>query len=288
MKTGSAVILLLLLVGGAGWWWYLRGMEKGKAEGLRLTEEEYQDGNLRAAAAAEKRTPEIEKKLAVKKTTPEAKPPPMIPPAPPETVPPEPPEPIPEPIDWKVGAPVFIRIFKEERELELWLKDGEIFRLYETYPVAGMSGDLGPKLAEGDRQAPEGFYYVTPGQMNPDSAYHLAFNIGFPNSFDRSHGRTGSFIMVHGSNVSVGCFAMTDEKIEEIYTLCDAAHQAGQPFFRVHIFPFRMTAERMSEAEGHEWFSFWKNLQTGYDRFEAERVPPNVEVRNSTYIFPKD
>ena len=119
------------------------------------------------------------------------------------------------------GTPVFIRIFKEEKELEVWLKQGEVFKLFRIYMIAAMSGTLGPKLQEGDRQAPEGFYYVTPSRMNPNSRFHLSFNLGYPNTYDQAYQRTGSAIMVHGNRVSIGCFAMTDAKIEEIYALAD-------------------------------------------------------------------
>jgi murein L,D-transpeptidase YafK len=187
----------------------------------------------------------------------------------------------------ELGSPIFIRAFKEERELELFVENKETgkFELFRTYPIAAASGDLGPKLAEGDRQVPEGFYFVPPSGMNPNSQFHLAFNIGYPNEFDRANGRTGTFIMIHGSNISIGCLAMTDEKIEEIYAACDAAHKAGQPFFRVHIFPFRMTEERMAEAAGSEWLDFWRNLKTGYDLFEENRIPPDVSVKDKAYAF---
>jgi murein L,D-transpeptidase YafK len=180
------------------------------------------------------------------------------------------------------GAPVFIRAFKEERELEVFLqnKDGAF-----EHPIAAASGDLGPKIQEGDGQVPEGFYFSSQQSMKPDSAFHLAFNIGYPNAYDRAHGRTGSYIMVHGSNVSIGCLAMTDEKIEEIYGLCQAALDAGQPFFRVHVFPFRMTEQRMQKAASSEHYDFWKNLKTGYDIFENTRVPPNTGVKNKQYTF---
>ena len=188
-------------------------------------------------------------------------------------------------VDLEMGSPVFIRVFKEERELELWVKNEELFQLFRTYPIAAMSGNLGPKLAEGDRQAPEGFYYVPPRMMKPDSDYHLAFNIGFPNKYDLEHDRTGSFIMVHGDKQSIGCFAMTDEKIEEIYTLCDAALNNGQRFFRVHCFPFRMSDERLEEEVDSEWASFWRELKPGYDWFEEKKTPPNVEVEEGVYRF---
>lgn len=186
-----------------------------------------------------------------------------------------------------LGSPVFIRAFKEERELELFVqsKTSGKFELFRTYPIVAASGVLGPKLAEGDGQVPEGFYFAGPKAMNPNSAFHLSFNIGFPNEFDKANGRTGSFIMVHGSNASVGCLAMTDEKIEEIYTTADAALNAGQPFFRIHIFPFRMTAERMEKAAGDPNLPFWQNLRTGYDLFEKDRLPPNVTVKDKQYAF---
>jgi murein L,D-transpeptidase YafK len=183
------------------------------------------------------------------------------------------------------GAPVFIRAFKEERRLELFIQqsDSRKFVLFRTYPIVAASGTLGPKLAEGDGQVPEGFYSVPPSAMKPDSRYHLAFNIGYPNAYDRFHGRTGTAIMVHGNCVSIGCLAMTDEKIEEIFTLCAAAHDHGQKSFNVHIFPFRMTDERMKKAAGSEWLTFWRNLKEGYDCFEKTRVPPQIGMRGGRY-----
>ncbi|MBU1068944.1 murein L,D-transpeptidase [Myxococcota bacterium] len=185
----------------------------------------------------------------------------------------------------RMGAPAFVRIFKQEHELEVWLEKDGAFVLLDTWKIAFYSGDLGPKLAEGDRQAPEGFYFVPPGMLNPNSSYHLAFNVGYPNAFDRDNGRTGSYILVHGSNVSIGCFAMTDPGIEEIYTLVSAALQAGQPFFRVHIFPFRMTDVNLAAHRLSPHLAFWRNLKEGHDRFEKDRVPPEVTVRDRKYVF---
>ena len=139
------------------------------------------------------------------------------------------------------GAPVFIRIFKREFELEVWLRKGDRFHLFATHPVCRWSGGLGPKLVEGDGQSPEGFYTVDRGAMNPASRWHRSFNLGFPNVLDRAHGRTGSLLMVHGGCSSVGCFAMTDPGVDEIWRLVQAAHRAGQRLVHVHVFPFRMT-----------------------------------------------
>lgn len=183
------------------------------------------------------------------------------------------------------GSPIFIRAFKKERQLELWVKKGDSFVLLNSYFIAGTSGELGPKLRQGDGQIPEGFYFVTPHQMNPRSKFHLSFNIGYPNQYDRAYNRTGNFIMVHGSNVSVGCMAMTNRKIEEIYTLADAAFEGGQKFFRVHIFPFKMTATAMQQNSRNSWQPFWQELKIGYQIFENSKLPPNVTVKDKTYQF---
>jgi murein L,D-transpeptidase YafK len=187
----------------------------------------------------------------------------------------------------RFGDPVFLRAFKEEGELEVWVRNRATARYdkFRTYRIAAQSGAPGPKLAEGDGQVPEGFYFVPRAAMKPDSTFHLAFNIGYPNAYDRHHRRTGSHIMVHGNRVSIGCLAMTDAKIEEIYTLCDAALTGGRKFFRVHVFPFRMTDGRMKRAENHRWISFWRGIREGYQWFETHRVPPDVAVSDGRYRF---
>lgn len=186
-----------------------------------------------------------------------------------------------------LGDPIFLRAFKEERVLELFVRNRETgkYDLFRTYPIAGQSGTLGPKLAEGDGQVPEGFYFVSAKSMNPNSKFHLSFNIGYPNAYDTFHKRTGSHIMIHGSTVSIGCLAMTDEKIEEIFTLADACLRNSRELFRVHLFPFRMTSERMASAAGGPHESFWNNLKEGYDRFESDRIPPDVSVSGGNYVF---
>lgn len=186
----------------------------------------------------------------------------------------------------KHGNPVFIRLFKESYELELWVKPARgNWKLFRTYPVACLSGVLGPKQREGDMQAPEGFYTVASKQLNPASSYHLAFNIGYPNAYDLHHKRTGSHIMVHGDQASVGCYAMTDPVIEEIYLLVSAALENGQREVLVHCFPFRFTAERMNKAQNSPCLSFWENLQEGFEAFEQGQVPPQAFVRDGKYEF---
>ena len=184
----------------------------------------------------------------------------------------------------RYGAPVFLRIFKREAELELWLQgtDGK-FVLFHTYPICKFSGDIGPKQREGDNQAPEGFYSVGPKQLNPMSQYHLAFNLGYPNAYDHAHGRTGSALMVHGNCVPIGCYAMGDAGIEEIYTLAAAALRAGQDAFDVHIFPFRPTAAALAANAVSPWHAFWQELAPAYAFFEWERMPPDVSVHDGRY-----
>jgi len=183
----------------------------------------------------------------------------------------------------KMGDPVFIRLFKEEALLEVWIKTKNEYEHLKDYIICASSGYLGPKLKEGDRQAPEGFYKVGKHQLNPNSKYHLSFNLGYPNKYDRVHKRTGSFLMVHGNCVSIGCYAMTDEKIEEIYALVESALNHGQNYVDVHAYPFRMTEENMDLYEGNIWYDFWTNLKEGYDYFEAEKTPPKIKVEDLRY-----
>lgn len=183
------------------------------------------------------------------------------------------------------GAPIFIRIFKESRELELWVQRGERFYLFKKYPIAYFSGGLGPKLHEGDLQAPEGFYEVFPSRMNPWSNFHLAFNIGYPNLYDQTQQASGGMIMIHGKQHSSGCFAMTDPVIEEIYTIADQALNTGQPSFQVHIFPFRMTPANLQRHGHSPHIAFWRNMLRGYTLFELTHVPPQVSVEGNRYAF---
>jgi murein L,D-transpeptidase YafK len=185
----------------------------------------------------------------------------------------------------KLGVPVYVRIFKLESELELWVeKDGRFVR-FATYPICLWSGRLGPKLKEGDRQAPEGFYTVAAEQLNPNSRMYRSFTLGFPNIFDQAYGRTGSFLMVHGGCASIGCFAVTDPVVDEIWRLVTAALDQGQARFPVHVFPFHMTNSNVELRRGSKWEGFWSDLKKGYDLFEKSRIPPVVSVCNGRYVF---
>ncbi len=183
------------------------------------------------------------------------------------------------------GAPVLVRIFKREFELELWMKRGASFEHFATYPICQWSGTLGPKLKQGDSQAPEGFYSVDSGALNPNSSYYRSFNVGYPNAFDAANGRTGSLIMVHGGCASVGCFAMTNNQMAEIWQLVTAALNGGQKRFQVQVYPFRMTDANLAHYANHPALPFWRTLKRGNDLFEASRQPPRVHVCKTNYEF---
>lgn len=182
--------------------------------------------------------------------------------------------------------PIIIRSYKKEAEMEIWKRtsDGR-YALLKTYPICRWSGQLGPKVREGDRQAPEGFYTITPSLMNPNSSYYLSFDTGFPNAYDRSKGRTGSYLMVHGSCSSRGCFAMTDQAIAEVYAVAREAFSGGQRSFQFQSYPFRMTPKNLAQHRSDPNISFWKNLKEGSDYFEVTHMEPKVSVCAGRYTF---
>ncbi len=184
------------------------------------------------------------------------------------------------------GAHTYIRVFKEEAILEAWLRDDFTgrYQLYKTYPICTYSGDLGPKLREGDLQSPEGFYEITQEWLWPQSQYHLAMNIGFPNEYDAARGRTGTHLMIHGGCKSEGCYAMTDAGIEEIYLLVEQSLAQNALPVPVHIFPFRMTADNMNRHADQPWQRFWRSIYKGYSAFERDHVPPQILVENGRYV----
>jgi murein L,D-transpeptidase YafK len=196
--------------------------------------------------------------------------------------------------DLRLGAPAYVRIFKEEGILETFVRNDQTGRYdpFRTYDICGYSGYLGPKVRSGDKQAPEGFYDVTLERLFPQSKYHLAMNIGYPNEYDAAHGRTGNALMIHGTKdgkcFSEGCYALKNADIEDLYIFIEQSILAGNPDVQVHIFPFRMTDANMARyaaAGAEEWMPFWMNLKQGYDLFEQNRVPPTVGVRDRSYVF---
>jgi len=184
---------------------------------------------------------------------------------------------------FKSGAPMLMRIFKETSELEIWLEKGDRFQLFATYPICYWSGTLGPKLREGDRQTPEGFYTITGRELHHGDRWRRSLNVGYPNLFDRANGRSGSNILVHGGCSSVGCFAMTDAVNAEIYDLVSAALRNGAASVPLHVFPFRMTEANLAATPAGRWTGFWSDLKLGYDAFERTRLPPNISVCGKRY-----
>ena len=184
------------------------------------------------------------------------------------------------------SSPVLIRAYKKEAELEIWkMKSDGQYALIKSFPMCRWSGQLGPKVREGDRQVPEGFYTITPGQMNPNSAYYLSFNVGYPNALDRAQGHTGGSIMVHGACSSAGCFSMTDQQIEEIYAIAREAFAGGQRAIQMQSYPFRMTPENLAKHRLDPHMAFWRQLKEGSDRFDVTKREPQVNVCGRRYVF---
>ncbi len=189
-------------------------------------------------------------------------------------------------IGTSASAPVLIRTYKQEAEFEIWKakSDGQ-YALLKTYPMCRWSGQLGPKLREGDHQVPEGFYTIAPGQMNPNSHYYLSFNVGYPNAYDRAYGRSGGDIMVHGICSSAGCYSMTDAQIAEIYAIAREAFNGGQHAIQMQSFPFRMTAENLAKHRLDPNIAFWREIKNGADHFEVTKTEPEVLVCGKHYVF---
>lgn len=184
------------------------------------------------------------------------------------------------------SSPILLRIFKEEGTLEVWKANtANRFQLLKSYKICAWSGKLGPKVKEGDRQAPEGFYPLYPHQMNPNSSYYLAINTGFPNAYDKANNRSGTHLMIHGACSSSGCYSMTDEQVIEIFALARDAFRGGQENIQLQAFPFRMTAENMARHRNNSNIEFWKMLKEGYDQFEVTKRPPQVNVCERKYVF---
>jgi len=180
---------------------------------------------------------------------------------------------------------LYIRVFKQLDQLEIWAKKGNKYEIFKRYNVCYYSGGLGTKMSKGDGKSPEGFYNIGAKQLNPVSNYHLSINIGYPNKLEKLKGCTGDAIMIHGSCASIGCYAMTNPTIEEIYTLVYKALEAGQQNISLAIFPFRMDDSHMKNFTTSPYYSFWKTMQPGYELFEKNHTPPTVSVGNKQYVF---
>ncbi|MCL4130534.1 UNVERIFIED_CONTAM: hypothetical protein GTU68_001161 [Idotea baltica] len=181
-------------------------------------------------------------------------------------------------------APVFVRITKIPAELTVYKQtiDGA-YTAFRSWPICTFSGGLGPKTKQGDGKSPEGFYSVASSAMNPASSYHLSFNLGYPNTHDRTLGYTGDYLMVHGECVSIGCYAMTNDGIDEIWTLMRGAFQGGQASVPVHIFPFEMTAANLQRHAHRPESAFWRSLAPAWAAFEATGKVPETSGDGGVY-----
>ncbi|MCP9768489.1 hypothetical protein EGI22_11245 [Lacihabitans sp. LS3-19] len=178
---------------------------------------------------------------------------------------------------------IFIRVFKEEKILEIWVKNknAKEFKLFKSYPITYSSGIPGPKRKEGDLQVPEGFYFID--RFNPLSNFHLSLGINYPNTSDKVLGdiKPGGDIFIHGSNVSIGCVPISDDKIKEVYTMAVMARNTGQKNIPVHIFPFELTEAKLETKKTNPNYSFWKSLQIAYLYFNKTKTPPLVSMSKS-------
>jgi murein L,D-transpeptidase YafK len=179
---------------------------------------------------------------------------------------------------------VYLRAFKKERVVELWAsKKGQPMHLVKSYPFCAASGELGPKRKEGDLQVPEGLYEVP--EFNPGSAYHLSMKVSYPNASDRlrSDPKTpGGLIYLHGNCASIGCIAIEDEPIEEVYLI---ALEAKRRPIRFDLFPMRLTAEALAAAEGEPHLDFWKELAPAFTAFEQVHRPAGFRVNPKTGAY---
>jgi murein L,D-transpeptidase YafK len=185
---------------------------------------------------------------------------------------------------------IYLRAFKYERKVEVWLKNtGDVrYKLFRTYDICASSGDLGPKRKEGDGQVPEGFYRID--LFNPSSDYYLSMRISYPNTSDvilKEGPSAGGAIMMHGDCVTIGCLPMTDEKIKELYVLCLEARNRNNPIY-IDIYPVKFTPENIKMLEANypkSKINFWKTLKTGYDYFETNKWLPVINIDSKGNYF---
>lgn len=183
--------------------------------------------------------------------------------------------------------PILIRAFKEDNTLEIWKRDKtNKYALLKSYNLCAWGGTIGPKIVEGDKMSPEGFYQITPGRMNPRSSFFLSMDLGYPNAFDRAHNRTGSYVMIHGNcTASAGCFVLTDNQVQEVYAIAREALAGGQSSIQVQAYPFRMTAMNLAKHRRNPNMAFWRMIKQGYDHFEVTHLEPKVDVCDKKYVF---
>jgi murein L,D-transpeptidase YafK len=185
----------------------------------------------------------------------------------------------------KLGSPVFIRVYKQTSEMELWIEKGSRYVLFKTYGICRWSGGLGPKYYEGDRQSPEGLYRITSADLIVNARWDRAMNINYPNSFDVMNGRSGSGILIHGKCGSIGCFAIQDRNVEEVYAAVREALKGGQAYIPVLSLPFRFASLAPSKQDTRQMSEFWSDLRRADLLFARDRLPPAAWICDGRYYF---
>ena len=190
----------------------------------------------------------------------------------------------------KPGFEMYLAAYKKEGKLEVWLKNKEEqrYKLFRTYDFCAHSGTLGPKIKEGDRQTPEGFYKIS--AFNPKSNFYLSLGINYPNAVDLARSGTakpGTDIYIHGNCVTIGCIPITDDKIKEVYILAIEAKNGGQENIPVHIFPFKMSKENLlaQKTKFPQHYEFWKELEPAYSWFEQHRTLKEISQAKGRYTI---
>jgi murein L,D-transpeptidase YafK len=188
---------------------------------------------------------------------------------------------------FSLGAPMYIRILKKEKQLEVWMQKtaGARYEKFKSYDIRYLHNDkLGPKIKQGDHTTPEGVYPILPQNVTTGTAYHMAIDFGYPNQFDRSHGRSGSLVRIHGiADGSAGCPVMTDGDIEEIYTIANAALKAGHTNGAIYVFPFEMSTSNMLAHAGHPSMKWWKNELLPIAMALEKHMPLNISMDKKRY-----
>jgi murein L,D-transpeptidase YafK len=185
----------------------------------------------------------------------------------------------------RFGAPVFLRVYKQSSEVELWVQQGPRYALFKTYSICRWSGGLGPKMVQGDRQAPEGLYHITAPDLVVNRRWHRAMRLNYPNAFDVVNGRTGYGIYIHGKCRSVGCFAINDDNVEEVYEIVRAALSNGQVRIPVLSLPFRFSSINSLVNEPFVFGEFWRELRRADFLFNRDRLPPSASLCDGNYYF---
>ena len=190
-----------------------------------------------------------------------------------------------ESVGGDLGNLVLLRIFKEEKRLELWMSVTGEYKLLKSYKLTDYSGTLGPKLSGDDGQSPEGYYTVPDDGLILDSTGHYRAELLFPNRFDKEHNISSGYSSIHDKGVDMDGFTVRDTDMEEIYEVLKSAFENGYKAIPVYIYPFIMSDDNLDNVKDNPWYDFWKNIKGGYDYFTGSHRTPAIDVINGKYVF---